>query len=213
MHLFVRRARLAGGQSRAAMMWAEEITDRVNQVTGLGFTLHAQVFSAEVGELVWATGVPDLLTLEQGVQKLQVDDFYMAEQDRGHSFMLTPPNDVLQTIVHGDMGEIPVGGYTNVVTSVCGAGRITEAVTNAIELADHVTKLTGASTIVSLNRTGPYGQVTWSTSYPGMASFEAAQGAVDADPDWPGMVDRLTGGGVFTPDPMASMQSMYLRLH
>ena len=112
-----------------------------------------------------------------------------------------------------DMGEIPVGGYTNVVTSVCGAGRITEAVTNAIELADHVTKLTGASTIVSLNRTGPYGQVTWSTSYPGMASFEAAQGAVDADPDWPGMVDRLTGGGVFTPDPMASMQSMYLRLH
>ena len=39
MHLFVRRARLAGGQSRAAMMWAEEITDRVNQVTDLGFLL------------------------------------------------------------------------------------------------------------------------------------------------------------------------------
>ena len=101
MHLFVRRARLAGGQSRAAMMWATEITDRVNQVTDLGFTLHAQVFSAEVGELVWAAAVPDLSTLEKGVEKLQVDDFYMAEQDRGHSFMLTPPNDVLQTIVHG----------------------------------------------------------------------------------------------------------------
>ena len=57
MYLFVRRARLAGGQTRASMMWAEEITERVNQVTDLGFTLHAQVFSADVGELAWATAV------------------------------------------------------------------------------------------------------------------------------------------------------------
>lgn len=79
MYLFVRRARLAGGQTRASMMWAEEITDRVNQVTDLGFTMHAQVFSADVGELVWAAAVPDLATLEKGVEKLQVDDFYIAE--------------------------------------------------------------------------------------------------------------------------------------
>ena len=41
----------------------ESITERVNQVTDLGFTLHAQVFSADVGELVWAAAVPDLSTL------------------------------------------------------------------------------------------------------------------------------------------------------
>ena len=83
MYLFVRRARLAGGQTRASMMWAEEITERVNQVTDLGFTMHAQVFSADVGELVWAAAVPDLTTLEKGVEKLQVDDFYIAEQEDG----------------------------------------------------------------------------------------------------------------------------------
>jgi hypothetical protein len=213
MHLFIRRARLAGGQSRAAMMWATEITDRVNQVTDLGFTLHAQVFSAEVGELVWATAVPDLATLEKGVEKLQVDDFYMAEQDRGHAFMMSPPSDILQSVVHGEMGEIPIGGYTHAVTSACTAGHISEALTNAVALAEKATAITGATTSVSLSRTGPYAGITWSTSYPGMASLEAAMEATDGDPDWMALVDRMTAGGVFADDPMVSTQSMYRRLH
>jgi hypothetical protein len=211
MYLFVRRARLAGGQTRASMMWAEEITERVNQVTDLGFTMHAQVFSADVGELAWAAAVPDLATLEKGVEKLQVDDFYIAEQDRGHSFMLGPPSDVLQSVVHGEMAEMPIGSYTTAVTSACAAGRMAEAVGAAVAVADRVKELTGTMPTVSMATTGPYGGITWSTAFPGMASMEAANAAMAEDPDWIPFVDATTAG-LFTPDPMATVQAMYRRL-
>ena len=118
MYLFVRRGRLAGGQTRASMMWATEITERVNQVTGLGVSLHMQMFSAEVGELVWATMVPDLATLETGFEKLQVDDFYIAEQDRAHGFMEGPPTDVLEQVIHGEPVDLGPGSYTFAGTAV-----------------------------------------------------------------------------------------------
>jgi hypothetical protein len=211
MYLFVRRARLAGGQTRAAMMWAEEITTRVNQVTDLGFTMHAQVFSADVGELVWATGVPDLATLEKGVQKLQVDDFYIAEQDRGHSFMVSPPTDILQNVIHGQMADHGPGSYTSAVTTVCATGRLTDAITNAITIAERVNELTGTMPTVSMSSTGPYGGITWSTSFPGIESLDAANQALAADPQWVDLVDRMTTG-VYAQDPMASNTTMYRRI-
>ncbi len=212
MYLFVRRARLAGGQTRASMMWAEEITERVNQVTDLGFTLHAQVFSADVGELVWAAAVPDLSTLEKGVEKLQVDDFYIAEQDRGHSFMLGPPSDVLQNVLYGEMAEMPVGGYTLATTSVCAEGRMTDAVTAAIAVADRVNEITGSMPTVSIATTGPYGGITWSSAFPGMPSMEAANEAMAADAEWIPFVDTTTAG-LFTTDPTVTTQAMYRRIH
>jgi hypothetical protein len=211
MYLFVRRARLAGGQTRASMMWATEITERVNQVTGLGVSLHAQVFSAEVGELVWATMVPDLSTLETGFEKLEVDDFYVAEQDRAHGFMTGPPSDVVQSLVHGTPADHGPGSYTTAITATCAPGRITEAVTNAIALADKAMTITGSETTVSISQTGPYGGITWSTAFPGIASLDAAQEALNSDPGWLAFVDRMTAD-VYTSDPMASAQAMYRRI-
>ena len=211
MYLFVRRARLAGGQTRASMMWATEITERVNQVTDLGVTLHAQVFSSEVGELVWAAMVPDLATLEKGFEKLQVDDFYVAEQDRAHGFMTGPPSDVLQSQIHGTPSDHGAGSYTSAVTTTCAPGRLTEAITNAIALAERATAITGAETTVSMSQTGPYGGITWSTGYPGIASFDAAQDAINSDPDWLSFVDRMTDG-MYTSDPTGSAQALYRRI-
>jgi hypothetical protein len=211
MYLFVRRAQLAGGQTRAAMMWAEEITQRVNQVTDLGFTMHAQVFSADVGELVWATGVPDLASLEKGVEKLQADDFYIAEVDRGHSFMVRPPSDILQNVVHGQMSDHGPGSYTSAVTTVCATGRLTEAVTNAVTIAERVNEITGTMPTVSMATTGPYGGITWSTGFPGIESLGAANEAIAADPGWLDFVDRMTTG-VYAQDPMVSTTTMYRRI-
>jgi hypothetical protein len=194
------------------MMWATEITDRVNQVTGLGVTLHSQVFSAEVGELVWVAMVPDLSTLEKGFEKLAVDDFYIAEQDRAHGFMTGPPTDVLQSQVHGSPVDLGVGSYASAVTTTCATGRITEGVTNAIALAERATAITGAETTVSVGQTGPYGTISWGTGHPGIESLDAAQQALNGDPDWLAFVDEMTAG-VYTSDPMASMQAVYRRIH
>ena len=61
--------------------------------------------------------------------------------------------------------------------------------------------------------TGPYGGITWSSAFPGMASIEAANEATAADPEWIPFVDPTTAGGVFTTDPMATTQAMYRRIH
>ena len=103
MYVFSRHARLALGQTRAARMWATEITDRINQVTGLQVALYAQVMSAETDALDWGVMVPDLATLETAMDKLAVDDFFIAEQDRAAGFLAGLPTDSLQTVIHGSM--------------------------------------------------------------------------------------------------------------
>ena len=211
MYLFVRRGRLAGGQTRASMMWATEITERVNQVTGLGVSLHMQMFSADVGELVWATMVPDLATLETGFEKLQVDDFFIAEQDRAHGFMEGPPTDVLEQVIHGDPVDLGPGSYTFAGTAVCAPGRTADAIAVAIELADRAQAITGAPTTIATAMTGAPGGITWASSYPGIESLEAGQRAMADDPDWIAMLDAKTGD-VFTPDAPSAMQAIYRRV-
>jgi len=211
MYLFVRRGRLAGGQTRASMMWATEITERVNQVTGLGVSLHMQMFSAEVGELVWATMVPDLATLETGFEKLQVDDFFIAEQDRAHGFMEGPPTDVLEQVVHGEPVDLGPGSYTFAGTAVCAPGRTADAVTAAIELADRAQAITGAPALVAMGVTGTPGGIMWSSSYPGIESLEAGQQAMADDPDWVALMDSKIAG-LFVPDPTSAAQAIYRRL-
>ncbi len=211
MYLFVRRGRMAGGQTRAAMMWATEITQRVNEVTDVGCTLHTQVFSSEAGELAWAAAVPDLGTLEAVFDKLLVDDFYVAEQDRATAFMVGPPTDIVQQVVHGELTPAELGSYTTTISTLCLAGHLEQGLGNAVELADRATELTGAPTMVGMGITGPYGSITWMSSHPGIDSVDAAQQALLADPGWASFVDARVGG-VYTDVPMASMQAVYRRV-
>lgn len=126
--------------------------------------------------------------------------------------MLGPPSDVLQNVVHGEMAEMPVGGYTTAITSVCAEGHMADAVMAAITVADRVKDITGTMPTVSMATTGPYGGITWSTAFPGMGSMEAANDALAADAGWIPFVDSTTAG-LFTTDPAATMQVMYRRMH
>ena len=89
---------------------------------------------------------------------------------------------------------------------------MTEAVTAAIAIADRVKDITGSMPTVSMATTGPYGGITWSSAFPGMASMEAANEAMAADPEWIPFVDATTAG-LFTTDPTVTTQSMYRRIH
>ncbi len=73
MYLFSRRARLGNGHLRESAAWAVAMTERVNQITELNVGLWTSVFSPGLGELVWATFIDDLLTLETADAKLMVD--------------------------------------------------------------------------------------------------------------------------------------------
>jgi hypothetical protein len=210
MYLFVRRARLAGGQTRASMMWATEITERVNQVTDIGCSLHAQVLSADVGELVWAAMMPDLATFEAATEKLQADDFYIAEQDRAHGFMVGPPTDSLHRLVHGELTELPPGSYATSVTAICAAGQMAAGFGVAVEIADRVTAITGTPTLLMTSETGRYGEVMWTSTHPGIQSLEASSQALADDAGFVSFIDERAH--VFAPDPDVTRTAIYRRL-
>src|ERR1700726_4479344 len=102
MYLFSRRARLAPGNTRAAMTWATSITEKVNQIVGLNTSLFAQTFSPEVGTLVWRTFVPNLATLESANDKLLVDDGYVSMVDDGAKFAQGGVDDSFLQLVAGE---------------------------------------------------------------------------------------------------------------
>ena len=210
MYLFVRRAQLAGGQTRASMMWATEITERVNQVTDIGCSLHAQVLSADVGELVWAAMMPDLVTFEAATEKLQADDFYIAEQDRALGFMVGPPTDSLHRLVHGEPDELPAGSYATSVTAVCAVGQMAAGLGVAVEIADRVTAITGTQTMLMTSETGRYGELMWTSVHPGIQSMEAASQALADDTGFVQFIDERAH--VFATDPDATRTAIYRRL-
>ena len=210
MYLFVRRARLAGGQTRASMMWATEITERVNQVTDIGCSLHAQVLSSEVGELVWAAMLPDLVTFEAASEKLEADDFYIAEQDRALGFMVGPPTDTLHRLVHGEMNELPAGSYATAVTAVCAPGQMAAGFGVAIEIAERATEITGTPTMLMSSETGRYGELMWTSTHPGIQSMEAASQALADDAGFVSFIDERAH--VFASDPDATRTALYRRV-
>jgi hypothetical protein len=210
MHLFVRRARMAPGQTRASMAWAVEITDRVRQVTGMEVSLHALVLSPDVGEVVWRTLAEDLATLETAFDKLLIDDFFVAEQDRAASFTLGPATDSLQRIVHGQLPREALP-YVSLITTTCRPGRVEAGMTAAIDLATRAAEVTGAQTAVTMHETGPYGTISWITPHPGIGSLDAADEALAADAGWAAFVDERVADN-YTDDPTASVRRIYRRI-
>jgi hypothetical protein len=212
MYVFSRHARLALGQTRAARMWATEITARINQVTGLQVSLYAQIMSAEVGALDWGTAVPDLGTLDTAMEKLMVDDFFVAEQDQAAAYLQGSPVDSLQTVLHGEL-DMDAGPpeYTTTITTVCRPGCLERGITVGIELARRVEELTGTQPMMTMHNTGQYGTLTWFSGYPGIDSLEAAEATLASDPGWVRFVDERIAD-VYTDVPWASMQTMHRRL-
>src|SRR6516162_1052863 len=102
MYLFSRRARLAPGNIRAAMTWANAVTEKANQISSLDISLFSSVFSPGVGTLVWSTFAPDLASLEAATDKLAADDGYAAILDEGSKFIQPGIDDGLLQLIHGE---------------------------------------------------------------------------------------------------------------
>ena len=154
MYLFTRRVRLAPGNTRAAMTWATEITEKVNEITGLNVRLYASTFSPEVGALSWSTFVPDLATLEAANDKLLVDDAYVSMVDAGAKFAHGGADDALSQIIHGAPDATRQIEYVTTVQTVCASGSLTKGIELAVEIAQRAEKTMGTPVLVATGTTG-----------------------------------------------------------
>lgn len=86
-------------------------------------------------------------------------------------------------------------------------GRLGSAITAGIEIADVATRVSGQDTLFVVASTGPYGQMAWLTGAPDIATVEAGEAALMADPDWIELLDRV--GTDYQPN---AAQAIYRRI-
>ncbi|MDP9333457.1 MAG: hypothetical protein M3Q30_09135 [Actinomycetota bacterium] len=211
MYLFSRRARLAPGNTRAAMAWATDITEKATQVGGLPLSLYAQVFSPAVGTIVWSTFAPDLATLEAATDKLNTDDGFISAADAGAKFVLVDQDDSLLQVVYGEPDPNRPVEYVSTVQSVCATGGLTKGIELGVEIAQRAEKTAGLPTMFVTGMTGAYGAVGWLSGYADIKEFEAAQQKLAADTKFAEFVDKSVRG-VYSEEPTATSQLMYRRI-
>jgi hypothetical protein len=208
MYLFSRRARLAPGNTQAAMTWATEITEKVNKITGLNVGLYAQTFSPEVGTLSWSTFLSDLATLETANDKLLVDDAYVSLVDAGAKFALGGPDDALLQIIHGAPDPARQVEYVTTVQTVCASGSLAKGIELAIEIAQRAEKALGVPVVVATGVTGTYGSLAWISGYANVQELERSQQALAADAKFAEFVDKSVPG-VYVDDQSMTQRLIY----
>jgi hypothetical protein len=208
MHLFTRTIRTGGGDLAGAMAWSVGITDQVRSITGLGVDAWASVMSPDTGAVVWSIWAEHLSAIEQGADALAGSAEYLENVKSGQQFIDGPVVDGLATLVHGapDLtGDPP--GYVSVAQAVAAPGRLSEAITAGIEIADHATKQSGQQTMFVVNSTGPYGGCAWLTGNADIDAVEQGEAALMSDPAWLALIDRV--GTSYNPD---ASQGIYRRI-
>jgi hypothetical protein len=211
MYLFSRRARLAPGNTRAAITWATDITEKASQVGGLPLSLHAQVFSPMVGTIVWSTFVPDLAALEAATDKLNADDGFISQSDAGAKFVLADEDDSLLQVVYGEPDPNRPVEYVSTVQSLCASGSLMKGIELGVEIAQRAEKTSGIPTMLVTGMTGAYGSVGWISGYGDIKEFEAAQQKLAADTKFGEFVDKSVRG-VYTEDSTVTSQLLYRRI-
>ncbi len=211
MYLFSRRARLAPGNTRAAVTWALGISEKANQITSLGASTFTSIFSPEVGTLVWSAFVPDLASLEAANDKLLADDGYVAMVDEGARLIQSNIDDAVLQIIHGDVDPNRQVEYATTVEAVCATGNVARGMELGVEIAQRAEKVTGLPSLFATGATGPYGSVAWLTGYADVGELERAQQALAADTSFIKFIDDKVRG-VYVEDFAITRQLIYRRL-
>jgi hypothetical protein len=212
MYVFNRSGRMSGANEREAIPWAIAIGEKVSQVTGLQVSLYSHVFSPEVGTLVWATIVPDLVTLEAAMDKILPDDGYHDMAQAGLNYVDPASfHDRLEQIVHpGDLDTNLQHGYVSLVRSTINGGQLARGMTSGVEIAQRLEQITGMQCVFMSQATGNYGEVSWAVPFADIVELERAGQAINSDLSFVGLIDSL--GGVYTDTPGASTQVVMRKL-
>jgi hypothetical protein len=193
------------------MTQALALTEKVNQITSLGVSLYAQVYSPDVGTLVWSAFVPDLATLETATDKLNADDGFAAMVDEFAPLTIGQLDDGLMQLVHGQPDPNRTIEYVTAVQAVCANGKLTSGIEVGVEIAQRAEKATGTPTLFATTMTGVYGGVGWFTAHADIAAMAEAEAAINADASFAKFVDGKAAD-VYAAEPMLTQQRVYRRI-
>jgi hypothetical protein len=211
MYVFTRSVRLAGGNLRESMAWVTSVTEKLNQISELEFTVWTPTFSPGVGTMVWTTIVEDLAALEATQAKLMVDDGFASLLQEGAQFQSGQPvDDGLVQLVHADEDAANVTAhYVTVVQAVLNPGSMVRGVEIGVEIAQRVKKLTGIPTSYGLASTGPYGGAEWISVFENIEQLQKSEGAIAADASFAEFIDKQASGAYL---PGSTTQTIFAKI-
>jgi hypothetical protein len=114
-----------------------------------------------LGTLAW-TASSSPRALAAATAGLLADDGYYDLIEQAADLIDQPGEDLLRQLVHGEPGEPPpVGAVATVTTATALVDRMAEAVGWGVEIAQHVTSVTGTPVAVFTHAFGQMGGMTW----------------------------------------------------
>ena len=109
--------------------------------------------------------------------QLAADSGWLKSVEKGADYFDGPATDGLATLVHG---ELNLGDnwfeYVSVATATLSTGHLQAGITAGIEIADHVTKVTGDDALFVVNAAGLFGGVAWISPNANAAALDAGEG-------------------------------------
>jgi hypothetical protein len=183
MQLFTRQLMTAGPPA-AVHAWATEIRAAASERMGTEISLWAAGFGAPLGALAFTARVDGLADLTSRAAPMQNDADYQAILAKGAELVAGPPQDSLATPLHGELGDPPPVGSFAVVTNAQVAGDFAAAVGWGIDIAQHVTSLTGMPVGVMMQEYGPFGMMTWIGVGADAAAVDQSAAATAGDADY-----------------------------
>ncbi len=197
MQLFTRQVMTAGPEADVAA-WAAEMAAAASTGMGTEVALWAAGFGAPIGAMAFTMRVDGIADLMAKSAPLAGDADYQAKLARGADFMVGPPQDSLATPLHGDLGDPPpVGAMAVVTNAVIANGQYAEAVGWGIDVAQHVTSLTGMPIGLMMQEYGTFGELTWIGIGADAAAIDASAAATNGDAEY--ITKMSASGNLFVP--------------
>jgi len=197
MQLFSRQV-LTAGPPAAAAAWAIDMAAEATAKMGTEVALWAGGIGAPVGSMAFTARVEGIADLAAKVAPLAEDADYQAKLAKGADIIVGPATDSLATPLHGELGApSAVGSFAVVTNAQIANGQYAEAIGWGIDVAQHVTSLSGMPVMVLMQEYGPFGTLTWIGISEDAAGVDASTAATNGDADY---VAKLSAAGdLFVP--------------
>ena len=203
MYLYSRRMRV---NSFDAVTWASDTAAAHHAATGVEMQVWGAVFSAGFGTIAWTAWHENFAALDAAADAAMADAAYMAKSAEGNQWAADGVvDDQLQELIAGapDPDADPL--YVSSVQSACAGGNMARGLGAAVEIAQRADAITGATTLVCRNVTGPYSGVAWFTGTADGATMDAQNAALAADAGFLELVDSFAGAFIDVVDPRQSV--------
>lgn len=209
MYTFSRRRVALPAHAIEAAAAAIEATAAAQEITGLPMSTWVTWLSPDSGTVVWSATGERLTDLESAFDKLAVDQGFqqlVAAYDR---LFVGPVEDSLAKVVYGDPITIPgsIPEYASVVRSTARNGRVREALSAGVQLAQHATEVTHVPMSFLVEVTGAFGGVRWVSGGSSVGEVEHSLAELTDDLGWLELVDSV--GPVFGE---GTRQDLYRRI-